>query len=112
MIPSTDPRLIHRRTFFALGRTLSRLGPTTPLALAALSVWHAPQVSRNFSETDVACGCVGTGAGAVGWTTSVSPRVTVRSSPPEEPQPATSTTATTATATARLTSAAATDGGP
>ena len=78
MIPSTEPRLIHSRTFSALGRTLSRSGPTAPLALAAFSVWHAPQVSRNFSETDVACGCVGTGGGSVGWTRSVAPRVVVR----------------------------------
>src|SRR4051812_46154264 len=97
MIPSIEPRLIHRRTVLALGRTLSRLGPTAPLALAALRVWHEPQVSRNFSETEVARGWVGTGAGAVGWTRSVSPSVTVRSSP-ADPHPATARAARRGTA--------------
>src|SRR4051794_26326617 len=95
MIPSTEPWRIHARTVFSLGRSLSRFGPTTPLALAAFSVWHEPQVSRNFAAVVVAFGWVGAGGGSVGWRRSLLPRVTVFWSPPP-PQPAQATQSTAA----------------
>src|SRR3954452_23066619 len=97
MTVSLDPSRMNRRTSAALGRSLSRFGPTTPLAPAALSVWHAPHVSRNLSLVLVAAAWLGGGSGCVGRTWSVGLRVTVLSFPP--PQPATATQAATTRST-------------
>src|SRR4051794_6812396 len=93
MTPSVEPERIQSRTVFASGRTLSRLGPMTPLTPAAARVWHEPQFSAksSFGE-EPALWTGGGGAGAVGWTTSVDEIVSVL---PPSPQPATATTSRT-----------------